>query len=263
MCEFLKLVFQSLSNFNEQASDGAVAWPRKERYMQPTAETLAGIELFKELDADKRGTIAQQCKLQQFSRNQVVVQVQDKTVDVFFLVSGHVRATLFSVTGKEVAFRDMGSGEVFGDLAAIDGMPRSSSVVAVQDSLILSMSSQTFWRMIETYPSISTAELKRLTALIRLLSERVFEFSTLGVRNRIHAELLRLAQDHQQGDGTAQISPAPKHAEIASRISTHREAVTRELNHLEQSGLIKRSGSSIVIRDLARLSNMVKEVKGA
>jgi CRP-like cAMP-binding protein len=231
--------------------------------MQPTAETLAGIELFKELDADKRGTIAQQCKLQQFSRNQVVVQVQDKTDDVFFLVSGHVRATLFSVTGKEVAFRDMGSGEVFGDLAAIDGMPRSSSVVAVQDPLILSMSSQTFWRMIETYPSISTAELKRLTALIRLLSERVFEFSTLGVRNRIHAELLRLAQDHQQGDGTAQISPAPKHAEIASRISTHREAVTRELNHLEQSGLIKRSGSAIVIGDLARLSNMVKEVKGA
>ncbi len=230
--------------------------------MQPTAETLAGINLFRDLDADERATVAQQCKLQQFSRNQVIVQVQDKTNDVFFIVSGLVRATLFSVTGKEVTFRDIGSGEVFGDLAAIDGMPRSSSVVALQDSLILSMSSEVFWQMIETYPSTSTAELKRLTALIRMLSERVFEFSTLGVRNRIHAELLRLAQNNYQGDNTAKISPAPKHADIASRISTHREAVTRELNHLEHSGLIKRSDGAIFIRDLAQLSNMVKEVKG-
>lgn len=231
--------------------------------MQPTAETLTGIDLFQDLDADDRGTIARRCTLHRFARNRVVVRVQDKTNDVYFLVSGLVRATMFSVSGKEVAFRDLGSGEVFGDLAAIDGMPRSSSIVALQDSLILSMSSDVFWEMMKTYPSVATAELKRLTALIRLLSERVFEFSTLGVRNRIHAELLRLAQDHPLGDNTAKISPAPKHADVASRISTHREAVTRELNHLEHSGLIERSSGAIVIRDMARLSKIVKEVKGA
>lgn len=231
--------------------------------MQPTAETLTGIELFRNLNAADRRAVASRCQLHQFPQNRVVVHEQDETNDVFFIVSGLVRATMFSISGKEVAFRDMGPGKVFGDLAAIDNMPRSLSVVTLQESVVLSMSSGVFWKVMEIYPSVSTAELKRLTALIRLLSERVFEFSTLGVRNRIHAELLRLAKEHPQEDNRAEINPAPKHAEIASRISTHREAVTRELNHLEHAGLIERPSGAIVIRDMARLAEMVKEVKGA
>lgn len=230
--------------------------------MLPSAETLAGIELFQDLTVDDRKKLAASCRLHRFSKNQVVVRVRDETNDVYFIVSGLVRATIYSVSGKEVTFRDIGPGEVFGDLSAIDDLPRSSTVVTLQDSLILSMSSAVFWKTMEAHPSVATVELKRLTALIRLLSDRVFEFTTLGVRNRIHAELLRLAQDHSTGDNTAEISPAPKHADIASRISTHREAVTRELNELEHAGLIERSGGAIVIRDVARLANMVKEVKG-
>ncbi len=231
--------------------------------MQPTAETLAGIELFRSLSADDRRAVAARCQLHHFSPDQVVVHEQDQTKDVYFIVSGLVRATMFSVSGKEVSFRDMGPGDVFGDLAAIDDMPRSLSVVTLQDSVALSMSPAVFWEVVEIYPSVSQAELKRLTALIRLLSERVFEFSAMGVKNRIHAELLRLAKEQSPEDNTAEIRPAPKHAEIANRISTHREAVTRELNHLEQAGLIERPSGAIVIRDLARLAEMVKEVKGA
>jgi CRP/FNR family cyclic AMP-dependent transcriptional regulator len=231
--------------------------------MQPTAETLSGIELFRNLDAADRERIVRHCKLHQFSRNHGIVLVQDNTNDVYFIVSGLVRVTMFSVTGKEVAFRDMGPGEFFGDLSAIDDMPRSSTVVTLQDSLVLSMSSPAFWEILETYPSVSKAELQRLSALVRMLSDRVFEFSTLGVQNRIHAELLRLALPHLQDDNTARITPAPRHADIASRISTHREAVTRELNHLESTGLIERSSGAIVVLDMARLSKMVEEVKGA
>ncbi len=231
--------------------------------MQPTAETLAGIELFRNLNAEERRAVAARCQLHRFASDQVVLHEQDQTKDVYFIVSGIVRATMFSVSGKEVSFRDMGAGEVFGDLAAIDDGPRSLSVVTLQDAVILSMSSAVFWEVIESYPSVSKAELKRLTALVRLLSERVFEFSAMGVRNRIHAELLRLAREQSPDDNSAEIKPAPKHAEIASRISTHREAVTRELNHLEQAGLIERPGGTIVIRDLQRLAEMVREVKGA
>lgn len=231
--------------------------------MQPTAETLAGIELFRNLNAEDRRAVAGRCQLQHFAPDQVLVHEQDETKDVYFIVSGLVRATMFSISGKEVAFRDMGSGEVFGDLAAIDDRPRSLSVVTLKESVVLSMSSGVFWELMETHPSVSTAELKRLTALVRLLSERVFEFSAMGVKNRIHAELLRLAKEQSSSDNAAEINPAPKHADIASRISTHREAVTRELNHLEHAGLIERPGGAIIIRDMARLAEMVKEVKGA
>jgi CRP-like cAMP-binding protein len=102
------------------------------------------------------------------------------------------------------------------------------------------------------------AILRHLTTQVRALTERVFEFSTLAVRNRVHAELVRLARDH--GGNDAVIRPAPTHTEIASRISTHREAVTRELNRLEDLGLIVREGRSLRVADLERLQAMVEDV---
>src|SRR3546814_17818984 len=81
------------------------------------------------------------------------------------------------------------------------------------------------------------ALLTSLIGTVRTLSERIFEFSTLAVKNRIHSELLRLAREGEHVGKTAHISPAPTHADIASRISTHREAVTRDLNELTKSGL--------------------------
>ena len=84
------------------------------------------------------------------------------------------------------------------------------------------------------------------------------EFSTLPVRSRLHAELIRMARLSAPDGRTAVISPAPKHAEIASRISTHREAVTRELNELARAKLIGKRGNDLIIHDTAMLESMVE-----
>jgi DNA-binding GntR family transcriptional regulator len=85
--------------------------------------------------------------------------------------------------------------------------------------------------------------------------------STLGVKNRIHAELLRLAQRKMKDGKTAVISPAPTHADIASRVSTHREAVTRELNQLAHIGLLERRPGALFVADVPTLARMVEEVR--
>lgn len=72
------------------------------------------------------------------------------------------------------------------------------------------------------------------------LTTRVYDFSTLAVKNRIQAELLRLANLVPKDGKSARIFPAPTHGEIASRVSTHREAVTRELNRLCRIGVAER-----------------------
>ena len=97
---------------------------------------------------------------------------------------------------------------------------------------------------------------------IRALTSRVYEFSTLAVNNRIQAELLRLANLAPQGGNAARIAPAPTHVEIASRVSTHREAVTRELNRLSRMGLIERRDGTLLVKDLDRLAKMVHEASG-
>ena len=88
------------------------------------------------------------------------------------------------------------------------------------------------------------------------------EFSTLVVQNRIHAELLRLAADAGYRSGQGLLSPAPSLSDIANRISTHREAVSRELSRLGSIGLLRREGGDLRITDIARLEILVREAKG-
>ncbi len=205
--------------------------------------------------------MASHCRAHYYQPNDRVVSHQDTSTDVYFIVSGRVRVTIFSRSGKEVSFRDLGAGQVFGDLSAIDGEPRSATVVSLGETMIISMPAEIFWQALQDHPGVSAAMLKELTKLVRRLSERVVEFSTLGVKNRIHAELLRLAREHSQDEKTAIIQPAPTHGEIASRVSTHREAVTRELNHLAQTGLIERRRGSLVVLDVGRLARLVEDVQ--
>lgn len=226
-----------------------------------TAETLYGIKVFRDLPADNRKTLARRCRGRRYEVSEQIISHYTKSTDVYFIISGQVRATIYSSSGKEVTFRDLGSGEVFGHLSAIDGQPRSVSVVALADSLVISMAADVFWDVLKDYPVVAAAILKELTGLVRRLTERVVEFSTLGVKNRIHAELLRLAYEHMQGENSALMSPAPTHAEIANRVSTHREAVTRELNHLAKSGIIERRSGMLIIGDVAKLARMVEEVR--
>jgi CRP/FNR family cyclic AMP-dependent transcriptional regulator len=127
--------------------------------------------------------------------------------------------------------------------------------------VVAQMSARAFQDLLAEFPTIALAVMVSMAGAIRALNERVVEFSTLGVRNRIHAELLRLARAGRVIEGTGRISPPPTHAEIASRISTHREAVTRELKQLENQSLLERTRGAFVIKDLNELERMVEDAR--
>lgn len=225
-------------------------------------ESLANADLVRSLSADELEVLGKRCAWRHYTARQEIVAFQDDSEDVMFIIDGRVRVVIYSVTGKEVSFRDIDEGGCFGEFAAIDSKPRAASVVALTDCLVAFMPADVFWEVLSTKPTVSSELLKQLVGLLRLYSERVFEFSTLAVNNRIHAELLRLARDNMDGENSAAIQPAPTHSEIASRVSTSREAVTRELNRLAQSGLVEQHGREMRVLDVRRLDRMVKEVLG-
>lgn len=225
-------------------------------------ETLENIEIFQILPPQDLAKLEQRCRWRRYAADQELVRYLDEDVDVYFLIGGRVRAVFYSMSGKEVTFRDLIPGQVFGEFAAIDGKPRSASIIALEDSLVAVMPAATFWQVLREYPQVTEVILKRLVGFARTLSDRVVEFSTLAVKNRIQAELLRLARTQPEQDNIAVISPAPTHAEIASRVSTHREAVTRELSALGRAGLIERRKDGLVIRDVRELARLVEEVSG-
>ena len=221
---------------------------------------LSDIELFSGLPGSDLKALAKQCRWRRYAPDQKIIGDQDKTTDVYFIGSGRVRVTVYSALGKEVSFRDLGAGTSFGELSAVDGKPRSANVIALSESVLASMPSGAFRKILRDHPEVSMNIMKHLAGLVRKLSDRVVEFSVLAVRNRIHAELLRLAREQGSDDNFAMLSPTPTHADIASRVATHREAVTRELNALAGDGLIERQGRTLVICDVSRLAQLVEEV---
>jgi CRP-like cAMP-binding protein len=221
---------------------------------------LSTIEPFTGLDRSSLDEVARSCRFERYEAKRQIIAYQDDSADVFFIVSGKVRVVIHSYTGKEVSYRDLESGEMFGELAAIDGEQRSASVVAVAETLLIAMPATAFRDGIRNHPAVADAVLQRLTGLVRLYSQRLYEMRTLDVQSRIRAELLRLAEDSLGEDNTATISPLPTSADIAARVNTRREAVSRELASLTRQGFIQRKQKSLMICDFAGLNRLVESV---
>jgi len=227
--------------------------------MSRKTETLAKIGLFRSLDAAKIELLDTQCSWRRTTRNQWIVDYQDTSNDVFFVVSGMVRVKLQSVSGREVLLREISAGEFFGELAAIDNQPRSAGIVAITDVRVARMPASVFRAAVHAHPDVCDQLLALLADQIRTLANRMNEFTTLDARHRIYAELLRLSRPATGKPKQAVVSPPPVHAEIAARVSIRREAVPRELKALERAGLIKRCRGALVLTDTGRLRQLIEQ----
>lgn len=206
--------------------------------------------------------IEREAKQLSFRKGQEIIVRSDDMCDVFVLLSGLARVIVISASGKAVNFRRVDPGDIFGEFSAIDGKRRSASVEAVEPCTALCMPSNFFRELMEGDAAFMNTVLNHLVTLLRDMTSRIVEFSTLAVTNRIHSELLRMARTSVNGSGLYEISPVPTHSEIAGRISTHREAVSREISRLKQLGIIERRGRALIVKDFTRLERMVHDASG-
>jgi len=233
--------------------------------MSSREDCLAAIPrfaLFSGLPPQTLGCLADVARVIPIQRNETLFSVGDDAKDVFGIISGSVRIILYSSQGHPVTFARLNAGEIFGELSVIDGEARSASAEAAENCLLLAIPAAEFKRLLDEDRSFSNALLRRLSMQIRRLSARVYEFSTLAVQQRVDAELLRLARNAMVGPNEALLKPAPSLVEIASRISTHREAVSREISNLVHAGIVERDSGALRICDVERLSSIVAEAQG-
>ena len=225
----------------------------KMKHVTVTASSLLCTDLFRALDENLRETASEHCSGFAYESSEEILSPNDPNRDVYFILSGAVRITNFSNAGKQVTYRDQCAGEMFGLLSAVDGQPRSAHVVACESVTIARMSDTRFLELLNSHPQINERVLCHMAALVRSLTDRVTEYGTLSVNQRLYAELLRLANVTPCATGEALTTALPTHAELASRIATHREAVTRELRQLSSSGLIEKIKGDLKIIDVAQL----------
>jgi CRP/FNR family cyclic AMP-dependent transcriptional regulator len=185
-----------------------------------------------------------------------ILSLGARSTNVYIVLEGRVQVSLFSLGGREVILRDLGEGAIFGEIAAIDDRPRSASVMALSDCSLASINGDTFRAAVTELPAGAMWLARRLTAQVRDLTEKVFELNALQVRSRLHCELLRMC------DGDGRLEPGTTHAKLASRVGTHREAVTREMGVLVDHRIVEQDRRLIKIVDLPALVQLVRIAAG-
>ena len=215
------------------------------------------------LTGEERAELLRQARFERFATGEHIIDGDSDSRDVYFVVAGTVRVINYSLSGREVAFDDMGAGSFFGELAALDGAPRSAYVLSQGGEAVTArLTHEVFLDLIARKPNIGLAIARRLAVIVRQANERIMDLSTLGANNRVHAEILRQARVASLDGVSAEISPIPVHSDIASRVSTTRETVARVLSDLTRCGLVERKKSALVIPDVGRLVSLVENVRG-
>jgi CRP-like cAMP-binding protein len=229
-----------------------------ERSMQKANERLDKIELLHSLDPKELTVLERRCLWRHARAKQWLLEQHDVGTDIYFLTSGVVRVLITPSSDREIILADINAGGYFGEMSAIDGQPRSAGILAVTDATIACMSASVFRELLDKHPDVTNQLLRQLVARVRMLDQRVNEFSSMQVKHRVYAELLRRSRPDPADKRQALVSPPPVHSDIAARVSTRREMVARELKALERAGLLIKRRGAFVITNVPQLVHKLR-----
>jgi CRP/FNR family transcriptional regulator, cyclic AMP receptor protein len=187
---------------------------------------------------------------------QVILLENDWGSSVYFILDGWVKIRTYNLDGREVTLNILGKGELFGEMAPLDEVPRSTDVITLADTVIGNMPSQDFVHLISTEPQAGIHLAKLMARRLRQVNRRL-RLREADSAARVVDILLFLAD----GQGTEQEYgmeiPNLPHRELSSLSGLARETVTRVLNRLERKELIKRDGTILCIPDIDALERML------
>jgi CRP/FNR family transcriptional regulator, cyclic AMP receptor protein len=210
-------------------------------------QTLDRIPFFKDSADVDLSKFDRRCTWKRYEENEIIVDFEDATTDVYFIVSGEVRILVRTAAGKEVILAEMRTGQFFGELSAIDNVARSANVTALNRSELCIMPAAVFLDILFASRSACEKVLRLLTARVREGNARLTEHSIFDLKHRLYSELLRLSSPRAGKEGQRSISPPPFHHVLAARIGCRREQVTRELSAMSSEGVIEKNRGALVI----------------
>jgi CRP/FNR family transcriptional regulator, cyclic AMP receptor protein len=222
-------------------------------------QTLAHVPFFKgtaDLDFER---FDRRCKWRRYNGGEIVVDYEDESSDVYFIISGEVRVLIRTLAGKEIILGETRAGQFFGEMAAIDGAKRSANVTALTNSEVCIMPASVFREVVFSSPTICERILRLLTGRVRELNARLAEHSVFNLRHRLYSELLRMSHPRQGRPEERAVTPPPLHHVLAAWIGCRREQVTRELSAMAGEGLIERTRGALVLLQPQVLATRLNE----
>jgi CRP/FNR family transcriptional regulator, cyclic AMP receptor protein len=217
--------------------------------------SLARIPFFAGLDSPALERVAAGTRTRRFRRGEVIFHAGDPGDALFIIVSGEVKIALPSEAGDEAILATLRAGDVFGELALLDGAPRSASASALVATEAVVLPRDPFLELIAAEPAVRDALLASLAAELRRLTVHVEELHFLDITGRLAARLVRLAAAAGPAgpDGSVRLLPTLTQTELASMVGCTRQTVNKLLGQFSDDGLIRFGRDGIVVIDLPGL----------
>jgi CRP-like cAMP-binding protein len=207
------------------------------------ASVLRSVNIFVDVPTADLDTLAAGLRRRRYARGQVIFTQGDPGNSLCIIEEGRVRIVVGSDEGKELVLRVLGPGDVFGELAVLDGEPRSADAVAQEPCQLLLLQRSDFLEFIEARPKVATTLLAALSRKVRLTTRQAQDVAFLDVPARVARTVLEQAVADNGGASVCRLTQS----ELAGLVGATRESVNKWLGYYERQGLIRRQRGAVTI----------------
>src|SRR4051812_15536867 len=211
---------------------------------------LKKIPLLADLAPEKLATLAETVELLEVRRRQVVYLPGDPGQSVYFVNGGRVKISKVTRDGKELTLAYRGPGEIFGELALIDGGPREEMAEAVENAIITELDRGEFEKLLQSQGMVGYRLTKVFAQRRREIENKIENLVFKDVNSKLAQLLLRLGTEYGVDDARGTLVALKiTHQEMANLIGSTRETVSLTLSQFKRKGLIHTDGRKVILTD--------------
>jgi CRP-like cAMP-binding protein len=215
---------------------------------------LGETQLFGGLDEDVRASVAERMLTRRFSKGDFIFHQGDPGESLYVVAEGLIRLFVTSEDGDEMVLANLESGDMFGELAVIDGGPRSASAKAVASTTLQALTQSAFIDVLQQSPQLIQTLHRSLGGLLRRVLEQASDLVFLDLPGRVAKLLLGLAQERgtRTDDGII-VDLQLSQETLARMVGGSRPTVNQILKGFEQRGYVELEGGKIKVKQESAL----------
>lgn len=218
--------------------------------MSTTAECLQLVPIFSDLDEEVLEQVVQVGNKKTYAKDSVILVEEEVGTALFVIIKGKVKVSRSSNDGREVILSILSDSDFFGEMSILDGLNRSATVVATEDSELFIIQRKEFLDLLNKHPEITIALLSELTQRLRNADMKIKALSLKDAEGKVATVILQLADDIGKiKHGTVEIEKLPLQQDLANMAGTSRETISRTLHSFARKGLVEIDGSKLKIID--------------
>ena len=216
--------------------------------MSASSDFLYYVPIFSDLPEETIESISQVGIKKTFKKDTIILMEEDESGALFIIVTGKVKVTRTSNDGREVILNILSEADIFGEMALLDGLTRSATVTAIEDSELFIIQRNQFLEFLKEHPEISIALMQELSKRLRTADMQIKSLSLKDAEGKVATVIVQLANDHGRiRQGAVEIEKLPLQQDLANMAGTSRETISRTLHSFAKKGLIELEGSKLRI----------------